>query len=239
MAMAGRDNLPAVVSEVLAAVVLSIGGEAVVWKQIASLTMADRQWLMLNLAHILQEGGFWLKGYCDGCEQSFDLYIDPRQLPVKVAGEGFPFTELTLGKHRLLLRLPNGIDQECIAGLDTEEAVAHLLSACLLSVNDASVPEGYVDTLDSDAFKKIEEALDKVSPYVGTVLATSCPECKRPQQIEINPYLLSAAKQEALLQEVHMLASAYHWSESEILSLSRDRRRFYLKLIERSRNVVV
>ncbi|MCL2643848.1 MAG: hypothetical protein FWD51_00100 [Betaproteobacteria bacterium] len=238
MAMAGRDCLPAIVSEVLGAVLLGIGGEAVMPEQVGSLAMADRQWLMLNLAHTLQGGGYWLKGYCDACEQPFDLYLDPRQLPVKTAGEGFPFVELVLGKNKLHLRLPNGADQERIAGLDADDAVTLLLSACLLSVNGGSVPAGYVDALNADALRRIDEALDEVSPYVGTTLATACPECRQPQQVEINPYLLGTVRHGALFQEVHMLAREYHWSEREILSLSRDRRQLYLRLIERSRNVV-
>jgi len=238
LAMAGRNNLPAIVSDVLGAVLLSIGGEAIKPEQVSSLAMADRQWLMLNLAHALQGGGYWLKGHCDGCKQPFDLYLDPRQLPVKIAGEGFPFVELYLGSDRLRLRLPDGTDQERITGLGADEAVTLLLSGCLLSVNDGSVPAGYVDALDADALQKIDEALDVVSPYVGTTLATACPECKQPQKMEINPYSLDAMRHETLFQEVHILAREYHWSEREILSLSRERRRLYLKLIERSRNVV-
>ena len=33
------------------------------------------------------------------------------------------------------------------------------------------------------------------------------------------------------LQEVHTLASYYHWSEADILGLRRDRRRTYLALL--------
>jgi hypothetical protein len=237
-AMSGSDNLPAIVSHVLGAALLSIGGKAVGPEQAASLTIADRQWLMLNLAYALHGNGYWLKNYCDGCGQPFDLYLDPRQLPVKVAGEGFPFADLKPNEDRMRLRLPNGADQERIVGLDADEAVRLLLSACLLSVNDGPVPAGYVDTLNADVLREIEEALDEVSPHVGTVLATACPECGQAQQMEINPYLLSAAGYEALFQDVHMLASEYHWSEGEILSLSRERRRLYLGLIERGRNIV-
>ena len=238
VAMTDRGNLPVIVSNVLGAALLSIGGEAVMPEQVVSLTMADRQWLMLNLAHALQGGGYWLKGYCDSCKQPFDLYLDPKQLPVKTAGERFPFAELDLDGDKLRLRLPNGMDQERIVGFDADEAVAWLLSGCLLSVNGGPVQAGYADTLDADALQKIDEALDEVSPYVGTTLATACPECKHPQQMEINPYLLDTTRHEALFQEVHMLASEYHWSEREILSLSRERRRLYLKLIERSRDTV-
>ena len=238
LAMAGGDNLPAVVSDVLGAALLSLGGEVAVPALAASLAVADRQWLMLNFAHALQGGGYWLKGCCDDCGQPFDLYLDPRQLPVKAAGEGFPFTELDLDGDRLRLRLPNGADQERVVGLDADEALTLLLSVCLLSVNGGPVPAGYVDRLGAEAIQKIEEALDEVSPYVGTVLATACPECGQPQQMEINPYFLSGMRHESLFQEVHALASEYHWSEREILSLSRERRQLYLRMIERSRNVV-
>ena len=237
--MAGSDSLPAIVSQVLGAALLSLGGEAAAPGQAALLTIADRQWLMLNLAHALQGGDFWLKGHCGDCGNPFDLSLNLQQLPVKVAGEGFPFVELMLGKHRLRLRLPNGADQERVAQFDSEEAFTQLICACLLSVDDEPVSVDYVDTLDAHALQKIEEALDEGSPHVGTAFSTACPECKRPQQMELNPYALSATKHEALFQEVHMLASEYHWSEKEILSLSRQRRRLYLRLIERSRNVVV
>ena len=237
-AMVGKNNLPTMVSDVLAVALLSIGGEVVIPEQVVSLAMADRQWLMLNLAYVLQGGGYWLKGYCNSCEHPFDLYLDPRQLPVKTAGEGFPFIELDLGEDRLRLRMPNGADQERIAGLAVDEAITLLLDACLLSVNGDLVPAGYVDAIDAEGWQKIDEALDEVSPYVGTMLATACPECRQPQQMEINPYLLDATRHEALFQEVHMLAKEYHWSEREILSLSRERRRLYLRLIERGRNVV-
>ena len=36
----------------------------------------------------------------------------------------------------------------------------------------------------------------------------------------------------ALLQEVHYLALSYHWSQAEILGLSRELRREYLGLIQ-------
>jgi len=239
MAMVGRGSLPAVVSSVLSAALLSLGKEAASPKQLALLTMADRQWLMLNLARALQDGGFWLKGHCGDCKRPFDIYVDPRQLPLKTAGESFPFVELTLGEDKVRFRLPNGADQERIAGLEPGEAVTQLLSSCLLSVNSEPASAAYVDGLSLEALQKIEEAFDQVSPHVGTVLATACPECKQPQQMEINPYALFSARHESLFEEVHTLASEYHWSEKEILSLSRQRRRLYLRLIERSRSVVV
>ncbi len=35
-----------------------------------------------------------------------------------------------------------------------------------------------------------------------------------------------------LYSEVHFLAFHYHWSEKEILSMSRDRRKMYVELLK-------
>jgi hypothetical protein len=40
-----------------------------------------------------------------------------------------------------------------------------------------------------------------------------------------------ALRREQLYREVHVLALHYHWSESEILGLSRTKRRTYLDLL--------
>jgi hypothetical protein len=39
------------------------------------------------------------------------------------------------------------------------------------------------------------------------------------------------ARAKRLLAEVHLIASAYGWSEAEILGLSRARRDFYLDMV--------
>jgi len=38
--------------------------------------------------------------------------------------------------------------------------------------------------------------------------------------------------------DVHMLASAYHWSEPQILMLSRARRKRYLSMVDRQCGMV-
>jgi len=36
----------------------------------------------------------------------------------------------------------------------------------------------------------------------------------------------------SVLRDVHLLASVYHWTEPDILALTRDRRADYLAMIE-------
>ncbi|MFD0428254.1 hypothetical protein ACFQ60_09340 [Streptomyces zhihengii] len=65
-------------------------------------------------------------------------------------------------------------------------------------------------------------------------LSIACPECGEatPAELDITSYLWTELDTWArdLLLDVHLLASAYGWSEPEILALSPTRRRYYLEL---------
>ena len=50
-------------------------------------------------------------------------------------------------------------------------------------------------------------------------------------QFDLSALLWSCLR--VTLQEVDEIATAYHWSEEDILTLSRKRRREYLDLIDR------
>ena len=56
---------------------------------------------------------------------------------------------------------------------------------------------------------------------------------RKPFLLRIDPALWAELEAVArrLAMEVHTLASAYGWSESEILSLSDARRRLYLEMV--------
>ena len=66
------------------------------------------------------------------------------------------------------------------------------------------------------------------------VIDVACPECGEATRAELDiaSYLwteLDAWARDVLL-DVHLLATAYGWSEPEILALSPTRRRYYLEL---------
>jgi len=77
-----------------------------------------------------------------------------------------------------------------------------------------------------------------VAPEVAQAALAACPACGASNEIAVDPYLVLAASPEELFVEVHLLASAYHWSEAEILALPRARRQLYLRLIDRARGMV-
>jgi hypothetical protein len=81
----------------------------------------------------------------------------------------------------------------------------------------------------------VAERMAQADPQAEVQLALTCPACQHEWLatfdilsffwIEINAWALR------LLQEVHRLASAYGWRETDILGLSSWRRQFYLEMI--------
>ena len=82
--------------------------------------------------------------------------------------------------------------------------------------------------------RRIAEAVEAADPRADLTLNVACPECGEATRAELDiaSYLwteLDAWARDVLL-DVHLLATAYGWSEPEILALSPTRRRYYLEL---------
>lgn len=234
-----RDgNLPRAVSSILGEAVQSVGGQSADRDLAGQLCIADRQYLMLALARLVRGDRVWLTHTCTACGAAFDLDVSLTDLPVQPPGAGYPLAHVQLGASDVVLRLPNGADQERLLGLSTQAALELLMQSCVVSVDGRPPEPDFVSTRSEADIQEMEAALDGMSPYLGTTLATRCPECNEPQRAEIDPYAITGLAVEGLLGEVHAIASRYHWSEEQILKLTRERRRFYLRMIDRDRGMV-
>jgi hypothetical protein len=176
-----------------------------------------------------------LRGWtaCRQCGDKLEFELDGRALvetrlpedaePIVVKGRAF--------------RLPTSRDLAQIAAdHDPGEAAMLLLERC--RVDSPAESEGQA----SLAFELTEEDLDAIGeqmaladPLAEIMLHFDCPACGESfdESLDLPAFLWAEMEGRAkrLLLEVHTLASAYGWSEVEILSLSAARREFYLKLV--------
>lgn len=229
---AGRDrrSVPQRVTAVLTAALAELGGAAAQPETVRALSVADRQYLMRRLAVEIGIEESWIASRCPRCGVGFDIPIRHGELPAKPAGEGYPFAtaETSLGTVRF--RVPNGDDQEAIAGIeDPQQARRALVARC--------AAEPLAGTLSDEDLDRIDAALEPVAPEVVTRAQAACPDCGKPIEIELDPYVCLGAADNGLFLDVHALASAYHWSEREILAMPSDRRRLYLSLVDQSRGM--
>jgi hypothetical protein len=219
---AAAPSVPKAVTSVLAAALAELGGEPVREEAVRDLPVGDRQFLMRQLSVHLGRDRVWLTSVCHGCAERFDVEIRQAELPVKEAGPDFPYAKA----GHLRLRVPTGADQEAIAGLSDEEAVRELFARCCV--------EGSQTELGEEEVARAEAALEAASPEVALAALACCPACGASNEVVVDPYLGLPTHGEELFAEIHRLASTYHWSEAEILALSRARRRLYLRLIDRA-----
>lgn len=237
------DSLPSKVTAALSAALDRVGGDVPTLSRVEVLCVADRQFLMRRLAVFLGMEEIWLTARCARCGKCFDFFIKQSELPVKEAGEGFPFASVETSAGLCRMRVPNGADQVAIAAIeDSETALQTLVYLCIVGFPDASDGEGKPENLakkfSADDFRRVEIAIEEVSAEVTTVLQAACPECEQANLVEIDPYMCLQQGRTNLFSEIHILASTYHWGETEILSMHKSRRQRYLKLIDRSRGMV-
>jgi hypothetical protein len=198
------------------------------------LCVADRQFLMIQLARWLCGDDLWVYPRCCRCEATFDVAVSRAALPVKSAGSTFPFARVALGSDSLVFRVPNGDDQEHIVGFDRERARVELLARCLVAGPDGIAPAEISRRLPLGALERIDAALDDSAPDVGTTLDVACPECAHRQAFRLDPYDLGFLATDTLFEEVHSLALHYHWGEAEIFGMPRERRKRYLRMVEKA-----
>lgn len=238
-----KGSRPDQVTAALSATIEHVGGEMPTPSRVEALCVADRQFLMRRLAVFLGMENIWLTACCGRCGERFDFFIKQSELPVKEAGESFPFATVETSAGLCRMRVPNGADQVAIATIeDSAFALQTLVHRCIVAFPDTYSEAGGRESLardfTTDDFRRVEGALDEVAAEVATTVQASCPECERANVIEIDPYMCLQHGQTDLFSEIHILASTYHWSEAEILTLDRSRRQRYLKFIDSARGLI-
>lgn len=221
------SSVPAAVTAVLAASLEEIGGEAVDGTTVRDLAVGDRQYLMRRLAVHLGMDRVWLSATCAHCESRYDLLVEQSVLPSKPV-DGGPWEEAVTSRGNVSVRALSGADQELIVNEpDDEAAELILLTRCTDGHSGAIEFSAFTD----DDIARLEQAIESVSPEVTTTVTARCPECGESNEVLVDPYLGVTLLRTDLLEEIHTMANAYHWSEADILELPVNRRRRYLDLI--------
>jgi hypothetical protein len=128
-------------------------------------------------------------------------------------------------------RLPTTRDLASIVQeTDVDDASMALLRSCLVAD-----PDGPGDNAPLPAIDLVEAALEAADPVADIVLDFSCEACDCSWQapLDVPGFLWEELETQAarLLDEVHLLASAYGWSEAEILAMPDARRGAYLERV--------
>lgn len=124
------------------------------------------------------------------------------------------------------------------AGGDRATRAARLWAGLVVSTPDGGelAPEGW-PSLPLPVRAALAAGLASASRAPDLLFVARCPSCSAALELALDPLRLFERRQglaeDRLLAEVHCLAWYYHWSQAEILGLTRAERWRYLDLIRR------
>jgi hypothetical protein len=198
------------------------------------LSVGERDGRLLCLREWAFGGGFNSLAACPACAEQLELSFQAEDVRVPPPSGTGPF-HLSVGGHELEFRLPDSLDLLAVsAHAEVDEARQVLFERCLVFARSGGV-EVSVAELPPEVVDAVSEEMDRLDPQGNVRLNVACPRCGHGWQVlfDICSYLRSEldAWARRLLWEVHLLASAYGWRESDTLALSPRRRLLYVQMV--------
>lgn len=183
--------------------------------------------------------GSRFEGYaqCPGCCEPLEFTFGADDIRVATPGEEHEGRTLSFQDedYAIQAHLPDSADLLAIAGCqDVANARALLLERCIENAAHQGT-KITVSELPDNVIAALGEAVIERDPQAEIRLELACPSCGHCwfAVFDILVFLWQEIARSAkhLLRDVHLLASAYGWSEAEILALSAVRRRLYLDMV--------
>jgi hypothetical protein len=215
------------VTALLAACTSGEVGDEEIW----ALPVGTRIQCLLSILGLEGRATLWAQVRCrnEGCGEPIEVDLTPAEL-VALAADADGASSVRLGDGSLVARLPTGRDQLAWQGREfrDEDDALRSLAADLVETSDGL-------TMDDALVAAMDEALADLDPLVCFELSVACPYCGevRSYELDLQDLLLKwfRERQAQLVDDVHALASSYHWSEEEILAVPPARRARYLELV--------
>jgi hypothetical protein len=210
----------------------------------ASLTAGDREALVLHIRRLTLGDRLACVIRCPQCREPMDLDLRVSDLLLPAMSDSPLEHDLELDDggtpYQVRFRLPTGADLEDAAAIVVREGISAaakgILERCVIRVTR----DGQAAILPPALHSRVSAEMANRDPQAELMLRPVCPSCGAQFEalLDAASFLFDeiGARVGTLLSEVHLLARHYHWSEAEILSLSRARRHAYLSLIGEESN---
>lgn len=203
-------------------------------ERLARLSVGQRDALLMRLRE--KTFGRGISGYarCPQCATRLQFDLDLAAYDVDGTLERRIEPEvLEVDGWQIRFRVPDGTDLALASRLPDEETARRvLLQRCVLGVRHQGEPAS-AGELPEPVVEVLGARMEELDPLAYLSLAIDCARCGHNWLVlfDIGSLFWEEISQSAerLLHEVQTLALVYGWSESEILSMSQARRRFYLE----------
>ena len=212
--------------------ILGRGVPAADREALADLPVGERDARLLHLRELSFGPVAECLARCPACEAAIEFPVSIRDLLLDGAGDAEAVVEWR--GLRLRVRPATSRDQLSLSGLtDPGAMVTALLQRCAAVIDPPS--DDVAGAVPAEATECVAAEMSRLDPGADLRFTLSCPSCQASwtSMFDVASYVwreIDAAARR-LIADVHALAMAYGWSESEILDLTPARRRAYLELV--------
>lgn len=222
-------------AEVRTQALLGLAAPELSTKALTELVLGERNKNLLELHQRLF--GPTLQAYveCNECGEALDLEFAIDELGFDSIPDMPESHSISTGNIIAKVRLPNSYDLIALAPVkNVEDGRCLLFSRCVLELLRDDV-NTVIHELNTEEMDQLEQAISELDPRMEIQFDLQCPQCAHSwlSPLEIGSFLWSKydAYARQLLENVHVLASSYGWSETDILAMSQQRRYYYLQRI--------
>ncbi len=203
---------------------------------LAHLRIGQRDALLIKLRQMTFGSRVSGVANCPQCQEQveMDFMIEEICIPNEHELRGEP-PHISVEGFDVQFRLPDTLDLVAASGA-TEPADLRnlLLERCLMTAKKENKDVSF-DMLPTTVLEAIEGQMSKLDPQADVRLHLTCPNCHQTwsSAFDILSFFWTElnAWAQRVLAEVHALALAYGWRETDILKMSPTRRNLYLSMV--------
>lgn len=187
---------------------------------------------LLRLRRAVLGDALQLTGQCPGCDEAVTVTLGvDRLLEVNPAGDVERVVEAGDLQATVRAASPEDLAAAATAGSPATAADV-LLRRCARVATREGQP---VTQLPTELREQVSEAMAELDPQADVTVDPVCPacDCRWTEDLDVGALVWTEVSAEArgLLYDVHRIASAYGWSQREVLELPQSVRQAYLELV--------
>jgi hypothetical protein len=203
-------------------------------RELARLTIGERDRSLLELRTAIAGDEFDLRARCPSCDERLALNASKEEL-LRAYDAAGGLHELVVEPYVVRFRLPSSVD--LVAAMEEPTAAGRrdaLWRRCVTCTRDGAEC-GPADVPD-EVVERVEAAMEALDAQAVAELELTCPLCAHEWRADFDIVPVLWADVNGLVQrhlhDVHRLATAYGWEESHLLAMSPRRRQFYLDQLQ-------
>jgi hypothetical protein len=203
--------------------------------QLLALPIGERNEYLIALHRQLAGERLTLMVECPECRHRLEFTLEPAALAPREIGDVTALEVAVSGDGwSAVVRPLSTLDLGAVAHeVSIEDAARELRRRCVIGVEIDGRPAG-PDDLDETMFMAIADRLVEIDGGADVPLALQCVDCGARWRSLFDAadivWQEISVQARHILDDVHALATAYGWTESDVLALSPRRRKYYLEL---------